>query len=55
MANTCAKSFVFFVNPFAAKTLYNTRRPIRFQADFRQNKVPLTFSSYRVIDAQLIK
>ena len=37
-------------NPCAAKTVY-----IRFQANFRLNKIPVKYVTYLVVDAQLIK
>ena len=38
------------LNPCGAKTVY-----VRFQSNFRLNKIPLKFVTYFVVDAQLIK
>ena len=47
--NANASSKIIKINPCAAKTVY-----IRFQANFRQNKIPLRCVTYLVVDAQLI-
>ena len=39
------------LNPCATKTVLY----IRFQANFRLNKIPLKFVTHLVVDAQLIK